>query len=196
MTTDNGEIGNNPAHVSVSGRVWRNRYSGQRLIETSDRHDNVVVMKSKIGADVPIAIDALCGDEWEAVGEVTASNMPAGDMPEDAADTRQSGSETSSDDPLNLLFPYEIGRLGYLIRLICLLGVLLLFATSQTDGRIFIVVLIAAFIFKFPFMIIPRLRSIGWSPWMAVCMFIPFVNFLFLLIFLLWPPYSSSSGSD
>jgi hypothetical protein len=40
---------------------------------------------------------------------------------------------------------------------------------------------------RFPCADIPRFRSIGWSPWLALLLLIPFVNFVVQLLLLFTP---------
>ena len=86
---------------------------------------------------------------------------------------------------MNALFPKKIERLPYLVRWLIYVAALsissaILFPLWEHGGifRWFIVifVVIPVGIFRFPFLDIPRLRSMGWSPWLALWCFVPLVN--------------------
>ena len=73
MTTETTDTPKNSADVSTPGRIWRNTYTNQQLIETAERHDDLVIMKSMSGVMVSISIEALRGDKWRSVGKIHAA---------------------------------------------------------------------------------------------------------------------------
>jgi len=86
---------------------------------------------------------------------------------------------------MKTLFPEKIERLQYLVRCLIYVAALeisnaILFPLWKHGGilrwLIVIFVVIPVVLFKFPFLDIPRLRSMGWSPWLALLCFVPLVN--------------------
>lgn len=99
---------------------------------------------------------------------------------------------------INLLFPQAIGRLEYFVRhvilviivfLVCVLTVITNNNTQMhlNDDDLIIaygILVVSVFLFEIPYLVIPRLRSIGWSPWCSVLILIPGINILLALLLL------------
>lgn len=93
------------------------------------------------------------------------------------------------------LFPEKIERLDYLLRwLVWLILVAVvpafLFPLPKYIGIphwLPFVVAILLFLLRFPCADIPRFRSIGWSPWLALLFIVPIVNFVIQLMLFLKP---------
>ena len=85
---------------------------------------------------------------------------------------------------MNTLFPEKIERLPYLVRSLIYVAILsissaILFPLWKHGGSLrwlVLIVVIPVGIFRFPFLDIPRLRSMGWSPWYALLCFVPLAN--------------------
>ena len=97
---------------------------------------------------------------------------------------------------MNTLFPEKIERLPYLVRWLLYVAALsissaILFPLWKHGGivRWFIVifVVVPVGLFRFPFLDIPRLRSIGWSPWLALLCFVPIINVIMQIELFLVP---------
>ncbi|WP_221033098.1 DUF805 domain-containing protein [Actomonas aquatica] len=102
---------------------------------------------------------------------------------------------------MTLLFPRKIDRIAYLIRM--LIFVFLCAPVSLEMARVeeeeyvpslsLLLVSFIALIYWFMFIVRPRCRDCGWSPWISIVSFVPFLN-LCLWIALLFP--SSISARD
>jgi uncharacterized membrane protein YhaH (DUF805 family) len=97
---------------------------------------------------------------------------------------------------MNTLFPEKIERLPYLVRWLLYVAALsissaILFPLWKHGGviRWFIVffVVIPVGLFRFPFLDIPRLRSMGWSPWLALLFVVPLVNCIMQILMFFVP---------
>ncbi len=92
----------------------------------------------------------------------------------------------------NFFFPSQIGRLEYVARNLgfTVLAILPLGALGehavQTGNPIllafYLLVAIVAFIFVFPFILLPRLRDLQWPPASSILALVPGVNFALGLI--------------
>ena len=96
---------------------------------------------------------------------------------------------------MNTLFPKKIERLPYLVRwLIYVAGLAVisafLFPLWKHGGSLrwlVLIVVIPVGIFRFPFLDIPRLRSMGWSPWLALLFVVPLVNGIMQILLFVLP---------
>ena len=93
------------------------------------------------------------------------------------------------------LFPERLERLDYFARwLMFMIGVPVAAAFLLPLAKYIafppwplFAVLILLFLMRFPCADIPRLRSIGWSPWLVLLFLIPVVNFV-VQMFLFFKP--------
>lgn len=108
---------------------------------------------------------------------------------------------------MNNIFPRRLNRVRYACYLICLVLLIGVFAaifplpitngeTSTVSNLISVLSLILISL-KIFLMDIPRIRSIGWSPWLALLMVIPGLNAVVQILLLALPANSfDSSESD
>lgn len=98
---------------------------------------------------------------------------------------------------METLFPETLTRLQYLVRFLVfavaffIVSTLLYFAFKAVglgNSSLFPIIVIGLILMRFPCLDIPRLRSIGWSPWLVLLVLIPLVNLLFLLMLFTMPP--------
>jgi uncharacterized membrane protein YhaH (DUF805 family) len=102
---------------------------------------------------------------------------------------------------MNTLFPEKTDRLQYLVRwLIYVAGLAVtsafLFPLWKHGGNLrwlILIVVIPVGIFRFPFLDIPRLRSMGWSPWLALLCFVPLVNGIMQILLFFVPERRSDA---
>jgi len=95
-----------------------------------------------------------------------------------------------------ILFPEKLQRLDYALRLIMwFIGVPIIAAFLLPVPKYIgipewlpFAVIILLIPLRFPFADIPRIRSIGWSPWLVLLFLIPLVNFVVQLLLLFTPP--------
>lgn len=101
------------------------------------------------------------------------------------------GPDSHHAAPMRHLFPREIGRVNYLLRWIILAGAAfgLLVAAKRIDGfDVPATILVCTlFVLRFPCLEIPRIRNIGWSPWVLLLLFVPVIN-VFLQLCLAFGP--------
>ena len=105
-----------------------------------------------------------------------------------------------------MIIPRKLGRLGYigyLLGLIVVTGILVAIVLpvipSNGDDSASNLLLVLSLILgslKIFLMDIPRLRSIGWSPWVVIIMLVPFLNGIMQILLLVLPQESYTSGSD
>lgn len=105
-----------------------------------------------------------------------------------------------------MIIPRKLGRLGYigyLLGLIVVTGILVAIVLpeipSNGDDSASNLLLVLSLILgslKIFLMDIPRLRSIGWSPWVVLIMLVPFLNGIMQILLLVLPQESYTSGSD
>ena len=99
---------------------------------------------------------------------------------------------------MNTLFPTRLDRVQYLVRsLIYLVTVTVISLLPPIIGYMglaewtlwpFIVFTLALVALKFPCLDIPRIRSIGWSPWFLLLFIVPVVGFILQgLLFVIRP---------
>jgi uncharacterized membrane protein YhaH (DUF805 family) len=94
------------------------------------------------------------------------------------------------------LFPEKLERLQYFIRLLIYFVSVLVAAAFILPLTKFLnipsflplIVIFTIALLRIPCLDIPRFRSIGWSPWLVLLFFIPFVNFIMQLLLLFVPP--------
>jgi uncharacterized membrane protein YhaH (DUF805 family) len=93
------------------------------------------------------------------------------------------------------LFPQKINRFQYFIRLLMYFAALVIAVFLPPLAKFIgvsvwlsLVVIIPIAFSRLPCLDIPRLRSMGWSPWLALLFFVPFVNFIMQLLLLFVPP--------
>ena len=108
---------------------------------------------------------------------------------------------------MNNIFPRRLTRVRYACYLLCLILLIGVFAaifplpianseTSTVSNLISVLSLILISL-KIFLMDIPRIRSIGWSPWLALLMVVPGLNAVMQIVLLALPAYSSlPSESD
>lgn len=97
---------------------------------------------------------------------------------------------------VKLLFPEKLNRLPYLFRIVIFLIIArlawYLFSTLQhfvaVPTKCYLIIFFAIYLLQFPCLAIPRLRSMGWSPWCALLLLVPLVNFVIALLLLFIPP--------
>jgi uncharacterized membrane protein YhaH (DUF805 family) len=97
---------------------------------------------------------------------------------------------------MKTLFPEKLERLQYFIRLLMYFVSVLVAAAFFLPLAKFIdvpswlplVVIFPLALLRIPCLDIPRFRSMGWSPWLALLFFIPLVNFIVQLLLLFVPP--------
>lgn len=119
---------------------------------------------------------------------------------------------TCHNPPNMNLFPRTLDRIPYLIRSLVLTVILFVIYGALTaamvpfmptedsgPGAIFILLIIvevliglAAFVYGIMALIIPRIRSCGWSPWLALILLIPGIGGIFSLVLLFMPPVEPS----
>jgi uncharacterized membrane protein YhaH (DUF805 family) len=93
-----------------------------------------------------------------------------------------------------LLFPKKIGRIAYFIRLVIFIIVIapVSLEIAKVEDEEYVPTLsvllsaLVALVYWFLYIVRPRCRDCGWSPWLAVVTFVPFLN-LCLWIALLFP---------
>ncbi len=93
------------------------------------------------------------------------------------------------------LFPEKIGRLDYFLRWLLFLILVPVVAAFLLPLPKYIgipewlpfVVVILLFLLRFPCADIPRFRSIGWSPWLALLFIVPIINFVIQLMLFFKP---------
>lgn len=98
------------------------------------------------------------------------------------------------------MFPYALNRLQYIVRLLLLIvgigliGAFAIPALSHSRGELGIAGLLPflALLLVIPFRIaaldVPRIRSIGWSPWLLLLLLVPVVNLVFQVLLFVMPP--------
>ncbi|HLP65897.1 MAG TPA: DUF805 domain-containing protein [Rhizobium sp.] len=98
------------------------------------------------------------------------------------------------------MFPYSLNRSQYLVRLLLLIvgigliGALTIPALSHSRGELGMAGLLPllALLLIIPFRIaaldVPRIRSIGWSPWLLLLLLVPGVNGIFQILLFVMPP--------
>jgi uncharacterized membrane protein YhaH (DUF805 family) len=98
---------------------------------------------------------------------------------------------------MKILFPEELTRLQYLIRwliffvIFLVVDVLLFYTMPKAFGVpnwLQFVIIVPLLFMRVPCLDIPRLRSIGWSPWLVLLLLIPFINLIFQLVLFTMPP--------
>jgi len=85
---------------------------------------------------------------------------------------------------MSTIFPWTLERGDYFVRwliwfvtvLVTPLIVLPLVKSGVCPEGLFVVVIMLIFLSRFPCADIPRLRSLGWSPWTVVFFLVPLVN--------------------
>jgi uncharacterized membrane protein YhaH (DUF805 family) len=97
---------------------------------------------------------------------------------------------------MQTLFPETLTRLQYLVRFLIFMvafvvvSMLLYFgfkAVGLADS-VFPLIVIALVLMRFPCLDIPRLRNMGWSPWLSLLILIPIINLIFQLALFTMPP--------
>ncbi|CAN5798593.1 hypothetical protein BH09VER1_BH09VER1_48530 [soil metagenome] len=111
------------------------------------------------------------------------------------------------------LFPQTLARVPYLIRGLVfsvvlaiifgvLTGAMVPFMPTEDSGpgAVFILLIIlevligiAAIVYAIMALTIPRIRSCGWSPWLALILLIPGIGGIFSLVLLFMPPAEGSA---
>lgn len=98
------------------------------------------------------------------------------------------------------MFPYSLNRIQYLVRLLLLIvgiglvGAFTIPAFSHSRGELGILGLLPflALLLIIPFRIaaldVPRIRSIGWNPWLLLLLLVPGVNGIFQILLFVMPP--------
>ena len=140
-----------------------------------EKHSGTVTASSKAAASCeiqrmglfPVSIDA-------GPGQVMAAENPSGS---------------------SILFPHKLNRVDYLLRLVIwfvsvpIVAAFLLPLPRYTGIPMWLpfLIVLAIIPLKFPCADIPRFRSIGWSPWLVLLLFIPFVNLGVQLVLLFTP---------
>jgi uncharacterized membrane protein YhaH (DUF805 family) len=97
---------------------------------------------------------------------------------------------------MKTLFPEKLARLQYFVRwliylvTVMVVAALLLPLPKYTGLPVWlpIIVVILLIALRFPCLDIPRMRSIGWSPWLLLLFIIPVVNFVMQLLLFFVPP--------
>ena len=99
---------------------------------------------------------------------------------------------------MKTLFPEKLARLQYFIRwLIYLVTVMVVAALLLPLPKyigiaafepIIIVSVILLITLRFPCLDIPRMRSIGWSPWLVLLFLVPLANLVVQLLLFFVPP--------
>ncbi|HRQ89078.1 MAG TPA: hypothetical protein PLA50_09785 [Bacteroidia bacterium] len=103
----------------------------------------------------------------------------------------------------DLLFPSEIGRISFLIRLVLLLVVLTLIvvvlplpdSSPEREQTIWLVAIPFA-IYNLLFISLPRIRDIGFPSWFAIFALIPYLNGILFLLLVFAPKRKSFLGAS
>jgi hypothetical protein len=108
-----------------------------------------------------------------------------------------------------IIFPKKLSRVPYIGHLLCLAVVIglcaAIFPSVIVNKNLRLSLSLSFISFKFFLLDIPRIRSIGWSPWISLLMLIPGLNSLMqILLFVipadffipLHPPNSDSLMKD
>lgn len=85
------------------------------------------------------------------------------------------------------LFPHSVGRLEYLGRLLITALISIPIVLLTRDVVNFYIMLIPIILFSFWFSEIPRIRDMGWSPWIVLFELVPGAGKVFSLLLLLAP---------
>jgi uncharacterized membrane protein YhaH (DUF805 family) len=105
------------------------------------------------------------------------------------------------------IFPKRLTRVQYVCYLLCLILAVGVFAAifpssiangeKSTASNSLLVLSLIFVSLKILVMDIPRIRSIGWSPWLALLMIVPGMNTIMQILLLILPSESCiPSGSD
>ncbi|PTY07070.1 hypothetical protein DB347_09525 [Opitutaceae bacterium EW11] len=101
------------------------------------------------------------------------------------------------------MFPKEIRRVQYLVRLLILIvsvGVIaaltvpLLHLSDEPSPLLYllpVIVFLVVVPIRLAALDIPRIRSIGWSPWLLLLFLIPGINAIMQILLLVMPPKST-----
>jgi uncharacterized membrane protein YhaH (DUF805 family) len=99
-------------------------------------------------------------------------------------------------DAMKMLFPETLARLPYFVRWLAYLFTLLvvnalllpLHAYVGLPVWAVVIIVLPLMVAKFPCLDIPRLRSIGWSPWLLLVFLVPIANCVLQLLLFCIPP--------
>jgi uncharacterized membrane protein YhaH (DUF805 family) len=103
---------------------------------------------------------------------------------------------------MGTLFPSMLARGPYFARWLCFVvavGILaaLLFSIFHRGASLAvpIIVLLACAVLKVGLLDIPRVRNIGWSPWVLLLFFVPVANTIMQILLFAVPPKKSEEPS-
>jgi len=100
-----------------------------------------------------------------------------------------------SEYPMGTLFPSTLARVPYFIRWLCFVAVVaiiaaLLFSIFHRGAwlAVPIIVILACAALKIGLLDIPRVRNIGWSPWVLLLFLVPVANTIMQILLFAVPP--------
>lgn len=95
------------------------------------------------------------------------------------------------------LFPKKLKRLNFFLRsiivLFCLVAIMnfLIFSEQYQINNAYLIITALLFLlvifYNIIYISIPRLRDMGWNPWLYLLVIVPGVHIIFFIIMLLWP---------
>jgi uncharacterized membrane protein YhaH (DUF805 family) len=102
---------------------------------------------------------------------------------------------TEREYPMSALFPSTLARVPYFIRWLCFVvavGIIaaLLFSIFHRGALLAvpIITILVCVALKVGMLDIPRVRSIGWSPWVLLVFLVPLVNTIMQILLFAVPP--------